>query len=96
MRGQLCFEVFASKLHKTYGKVLEVHGAADIKYYEEFYDSRVKTVHPGGRFGDMPYAPVMVDDRYHLRESLPGVFAYVVLQQHSPSFLREIEDRKAH
>jgi len=82
-------------MYETFDNLLEVHGASDIKYYEEFYDSRVKTVHPGSRFGEMPYAPVMADDRYHLTGSLPGVFAYLVLQQHSPSFLREVESRKA-
>lgn len=81
-------------LYETFDKLLDVHGAADIKYYEEFYDSRLKTVHPGSRFGDMPYAPVMVDDRFHLRESLPGVFAYLVLQRHSPSFLKEVDRRQ--
>lgn len=82
-------------LYETFDKLSDVHTAADIKYYEEFYDSRVKTVHPGSRFGDMPYAPVMVDDRFHLRGSLPGVFAYLVLQRHSPSFLKEIDRRHA-
>ena len=82
-------------IYETFDKLLEIHGGADIKYYEGFYDSRVKTMHPGSRFGDMPYAPVMVGDRYHLRESLSGVFAYLVLQRHSPSFLREVESSKA-
>lgn len=81
-------------VYETFDKPLNFHGGAEIKYYEEFYDSRVKTMHPGSRFGDMPYAPVMVDDRFHLRESLPSVFAYLVLGRHSPSFLREIEARQ--
>lgn len=80
-------------MYETFDLPLELHAGADIKYYEDFYDSRVKTMHPGSRFGDMPYAPVMVDDRFHLRESLPSVFAYLVLRRHSPSFLREVEAR---
>lgn len=81
-------------MYNTFDKLLDVHGGADSRYYEEFYDSRVKVVHPGSRFGDMPYAPVMVDDRYHLRGSLPGVFAYLLLGKHSPSFLKVAKERQ--
>jgi len=55
----------------------------------------VQTVHPGSRFGDAPFAPVMADDHIHLRQALPGVFGYLVLGEHNPFFWQEVANRKA-
>lgn len=82
-------------LYETFDEPMGAHGAAGFKYFEEFYAQRVQTVHPGSRFGDAPFAPVMADDYIHLREALPGVFGYLVLGEHSPFFWREVADRQA-
>jgi hypothetical protein len=74
-------------MYETFDKLLDVHGAAEFKYFEEFYDQRVQTIHPSSRFGDMPFAPIMIDDRMHLRDALPGIFAYLTLGEHTPGFL---------
>lgn len=81
-------------LYQTFDKLLDIHGAAEFKYFESFYDQRVQTVHPGSRFGNMPFAPVMVDDRIHLRGALSGVFAYLTLGEHMPDFLRAVAERR--
>jgi len=36
------------------------------KYFEEYYEDRIKVMHPESRFGIFPYAPVMHDDFYWL------------------------------
>ncbi len=76
-------------LHQTFDEPLGV-GIEGMKFFEEFYKQRIQTVHPRSRFGDSPIAPLMVDDRYHLRESLPSILAYMVLGGHKPSFLAAI------
>lgn len=82
-------------LYVTFDEPMGVHGAAGLKYFEEFYAQRVQTVHPGSRYGDVPFAPVMADDYIHLRQAIPGVFGYLVLGEHNPFFWREVADRKA-
>jgi hypothetical protein len=82
-------------LYKTFDEPLGVYGSEGLKYFEEFYRQRVQTVHPASRYGDMPYAPVMVDDRIHLREALPGVLAYLVLGKHPPSFWERVAEHRA-
>ena len=81
-------------LFKTFDEPLGVYGAEGMKYFESFYEQRVQTVHPASRFGDMPFAPVMVDDRIHLRQSLPEVFAYILVGEHAPFFWKEVSERK--
>jgi hypothetical protein len=81
-------------LYETFDKHIDVHGAAEFKYFEDFYDQRVQSIHPGSRFGDMPFAPIMVDDRMHLRDALPGVFAYLTLGEHTPRFWEYVSERR--
>lgn len=52
------------------------------KYFEEFYDSRISTLHPGNRFGDYPFSPTMWDDALHLRSVLRQVFSLLVHCEH--------------
>lgn len=73
-------------LYETFDKPLGVHGGKDFKYFEEFYEQRIQTIHPGSRYGDMPVAPISSDDQIHLRQSLPGVLAFLVLGEHAPYF----------
>jgi hypothetical protein len=58
---------------------LGIYAAEGLKYFLEFYAQRVKTIHPGSRFGDVPYAPTAYDDSIHLRGFLTGIFAYLCL-----------------
>jgi len=49
------------------------------RYFEEYYDSRIKTMHPESRFGIFPHAPLMADDYYHLRDSLRHLYVYLLI-----------------
>lgn len=62
------------------------------KYFQEFYEGRVRMFHPRSRFGDHPFAPNFWDDVIHLRRALPGVFFYLVNGEQSPSFLKSAEE----
>jgi hypothetical protein len=53
-------------LHDHFDKYLGFEAPVE-RYFQEFYDQRVMTLHPASRFGELPYAPLMVDDFYHLR-----------------------------
>jgi hypothetical protein len=79
-------------LYKTFDEPLGIHGGKDFKYYEKFYEQRVQTVHPGSRFGDSPVAPVSASDRKHLRQALPGAFAYLALGKHSTHFFERVAE----
>jgi len=68
-------------------------GVAGMKYFEEFYAQRVRTIHPGSRLGDTPFAAVAYDDYIHLRQSLPQILSYLVLGEHSPRFAEELAER---
>lgn len=63
------------------------------RYFEEFYDQRIMTLHPASRFGDNPYAPVSHDDYYHLRSSLREIFAYLAAGSHGPDFHEDAQRR---
>lgn len=76
-------------VYETFDKPLGVHGGKEFKFYEEFYEDRVQTLHPASRYGDMPFAPVSVSDRRHLRQSLPSVLSYLALGRHAPTFLAD-------
>lgn len=84
-------------VYETFDEPMGVWASEKMRYFDEFYDQRIQTVHPASRFGDIPYAPVMVDDWIHLRETLPRIFAYLVLGRHSALFNRRVEEeRKNH
>lgn len=82
-------------LFRTFDEPLGLYGAEGLKYFEEFYDQRIQTMHPGSRFGDAPFAPIMVDDRIHLRETLPQVFAYLIVGEHAPHYMKRLHVAKA-
>lgn len=77
-------------LHKHFDGPLG-HNEPLERYFSEFYDRRVMTIHPSSRFGEFPYAPLMVDDYYDLRESLRAIIGYLVLGDHDRGFLKAIE-----
>jgi len=61
------------------------------KYFEEFYEERIMTLHPSSRFGDYPFSPTMHDDVYHLRRALREIFAYIVAGSHGPDFEDDVQ-----
>jgi hypothetical protein len=81
-------------VYETFDEPMGVGAPEGMRYFEEFYDQRIQTVHPASRFGDIPYAPVMVDDWIHLRQALPGIFAHLVLGRHSTFFHRRVEEER--
>lgn len=50
-----------------------------LKYFEEFYEDRIMTMHPRNRFGTFAFAPIGHDDFYWLHNGLREVYRYVVL-----------------
>ncbi len=56
------------------------------KYFEEYYESRVMTMHPESRYGIFPHAPLWVDDCYDLRDALQEVYAYLVAGYVDPKY----------
>ena len=61
------------------------------KYFEEFYEQRVMTLHPSNKYGEIPYAPIMHDDIPHLRRSLREIFAYLLLEEHGLDFHSDLQ-----
>lgn len=48
------------------------------KYFENYYESRIKSMHPESRYGIYPHAPLMADDFYDLYDDLLDVYAYLI------------------
>ena len=67
---------------------------SEMKYFQEFYEDRVKTIHPVNKFGESPFSPIMHDDFSHLRRSLRSIFAFIVLGDHGPDFYEEVKRNK--
>ena len=84
----------AKWLFENFDKPMGIQVQQMEHYFEDFYHQRVMTFHPSSRFGDMPYAPLMADDYFHLRDALPGIFAYLATGTHSPAFLEEAKRRQ--
>jgi hypothetical protein len=80
-------------LHEHFDSHLGFEAPLD-RYFEEFYDQRVMTLHPSSRFGEFAYAPLAVDDYYHLRGSLRSIFGYLVSGKHDRGFISTVERRK--
>lgn len=66
------------------------------RYFHEFYEQRVMTLHPASRYGDVPYSPNMHDDIPHLRRSLREIFAYLVLGSHGSDYVEDVRWHKEH
>jgi hypothetical protein len=87
--GQWLYETFDERLGLAYPE--------DYRYFEEFYDNRVQTLHPGSRLGDLPFAPLAWDDYSHLRSALPGILGYLATGLHTTEFeelFRQVELRQ--
>lgn len=48
------------------------------KYYEQYYEDRIKAVHPNSRFGASNFTPLYVDDLYMLYEDLLRNFEFLI------------------
>lgn len=48
------------------------------KYFEEYYEGRIKTLHPESRFGIFPHAPLTQDDFYELKDDLLEVYTFLI------------------
>lgn len=79
----------AAWLHKTFD---EPFGLEPVeRYFQEFYDQRIMTLHPVSRLGVTPYAPLLHDDYSHLRRSIPAIFAYLLTGRHSSFHLSAVD-----
>lgn len=59
---------------------------APDRYFGEFYDDRIRAVHPNSRFGAFPYAPLAADDYYDLYSQLRSVYDFLVTGRIDPAF----------
>lgn len=57
-------------------------------YFPEYYEDRIKAIHPANRYGDFPFPPLLTDDFYFLRHGLVEVFAYLVAEHTWPGVFR--------
>lgn len=57
------------------------------RYYAEYYDSRIATMHPESRFGVFLHPPLMADDYYHLHASLRDLYLYLLTGWIHPQWL---------
>lgn len=48
------------------------------KYFEEYYEGRIMSLHPESRFGIHPHAPLAVDDYYGLFDDMIEVYAFLI------------------
>lgn len=48
------------------------------RYYQDFYDDRIKAMHPNSRFGTAKFVPLYVDDLYMLYDDLLRNFEYLI------------------
>jgi hypothetical protein len=83
----------AAWLHEHFDRHLGFEAPLE-RYFQEFYDQRVMTLHPASRFGEYPYAPLMHDDYYHLRGSLRSIFAYLITGAHDKGFLDAVNKQR--
>jgi hypothetical protein len=50
-------------------------------YFEDFYEDRIKTMHPSSRFGVFATPPIYADDYYFLRYALVEVYHWLITKQ---------------
>jgi len=52
------------------------------KYFEDYYEDRIRTVHTASRFGVYPYAPLSHCDFFGLYEGLREVYRWLILDEY--------------
>jgi hypothetical protein len=55
------------------------HGADN--YFGDFYEDRIKTMHPSSRFGVFAVPPLASDDYFFLRHALVEVYHWLITKQ---------------
>jgi hypothetical protein len=53
-----------------------------IRFFEEFYEDRIKAFHPESRFGTFAFPPMTASDAYGLRAGLIAMFQYLITRDH--------------
>jgi len=51
------------------------------RYYQDFYDDRIKALHPDSRFGTAKFVPLYVDDLYTLYNNLLRNFEFLITNE---------------
>lgn len=80
--------------HETFDGPMGFPLPEQARFLSEFYDLRIRTIHPGSRYGDSPYATLAIDDRIHLRQALPVTLAYLLTQAHPPDFYDRLTEAR--
>lgn len=52
-----------------------------LRYFEEFYDDRIKVMHPSSRLGVFPYAPISNSDFFSLYYGLREIYRWLILDE---------------
>jgi len=56
-------------------------GIESGRYFGDYYEDRIKTLHPSSRFGVFPVPPLLADDYYFLRHGLVEVYHWLITDQ---------------
>ncbi|HEV7607223.1 MAG TPA: hypothetical protein VGO61_07790 [Steroidobacteraceae bacterium] len=84
----------AQWVHRTFDQAFGLPTpAVTEKYFEEFYNQRVMTLHPASRLGDVPYSPNMHDDYCHLRPAIRQLLAFLLSGRHERAYLEAVASR---
>lgn len=54
-----------------------------MRFFEEYYDDRIKTFHPESRFGTFAFPPMTASDAYGLRAGLISMFRFLITKEQS-------------
>ena len=57
-------------------------------YFSDFYEDRIKALHPSSRFGTFAFAPLMADDFYHLCHDLVAIYPFLITEHVWPKLWR--------
>jgi hypothetical protein len=61
-------------IHRAFGEE-----SSGLRYFEDYYEDRIRTMHPKNRFGVTPVAPIKHCDFYCLHMELREVYRYFLL-----------------
>jgi hypothetical protein len=50
-------------------------------FFKDYYEDRVKTMHPSSRFGVFPVAPLLADDYYFLRYGMVEIYHWLITKR---------------
>jgi hypothetical protein len=52
---------------------------SNMRYFEEYYEDRIKALHPQSRLGTFPYPPVSMSEGYQLSNALREVWRFLIV-----------------